>query len=99
MKDTALTCKGFIKINRLFVNDHQQINVGAKKYLVNMEMVLTRRFTSQLSLLHNVIYALDEEKLREIKVFVTAVSVLTSIPPHSPRIVHIIYLQCNGCTF
>lgn len=64
-----------------------------------MEMVLTRRFTSQLSLLHNVIYAVDEEKLREIKVSVTAVSVLTSTLPHSPRIVHIIYLQCNDCTF
>ena len=55
VKDTAMTCKRFIKINRLFVSDHQQINVGAKKYLVSMEMVLTHRFTSQLSLLHNVI--------------------------------------------
>ena len=58
-----------------------------------MDIALTRRFVSQLSLLRNLICAVDEEKLRRKKRCVTTVSVITSIPSHSPHIIHIMYLQ------
>jgi hypothetical protein len=93
VKDTAMTCKSLIKRSRLFVNDYQPITVDAKKCFVNMEIALTHRFALQLSLIHNLIYVVDEEKLREETASVTTVSVLTSIPAHSPRILHITYLQ------